>query len=146
MFREFKRHYHKVAKVYETMADKGGSFNLQIKFDGNNLRAENKTPNEEETVRFVVLMRRFLSPLDSLYYKKVWAILQEQYASEISDEISGRIETLFDRLDRGHLGININGDDLTAERIYQTLADGEYFDNNEKARTYLQSFVNVRPY
>ena len=142
MFRDFKRHYHKVAKVYSGLADKG-AFSLQIKFDEGNLHAENKIPNEEETVRFVVLMRRFLNPSDSLYYKKTWATLQGQFADEISNEITAHVEALFERLSKGYFGVNINGEDLTAERIYQILSEGEYFDNNDEARRYLQSLADM---
>ena len=69
MFRDYKRHYHKVKEVASRLADSGGSFSLQIRAEGNSLSAQNITPNEEETVRFVVLMRRFLNPSDSLYFK-----------------------------------------------------------------------------
>ncbi len=75
MFRDYKRHYHKVQKVASRLADGGGSFGLQIKFEGKSLSVQNTTPNEEETVRFVVLMRRFLSPSDSLYFKNVWSFI-----------------------------------------------------------------------
>lgn len=142
IFRDFKRHYHKVRAIADRLASKG-SFKLQVKFDGSNLHAEYKSPNSEETVRFVVLMRRFLSPSDSLYYKKVWASLQEQFAQEIPAETVGRIETIIGRLNKGQLGVNINGENLTAEKIYQTLSDGEYFDYNEDSQKYLQGLAGL---
>ncbi|MCX6030495.1 MAG: hypothetical protein NT169_14510 [Chloroflexi bacterium] len=142
MFRDFKRHYHKVTEAYSGLAGKG-SFSLQINFDGNNLYAESKIPDEEATVRFVVLMRRFLNPSDSLYHKKTWATLQGQFADEVSNEITTHVEALFERLSKGHFGVNINGEDLTAERIYQVLSEGEYFDNKDEARRYLQGLVDM---
>ena len=142
MFRDFTRHYHKVRAVNYKLANKG-SFKLQVKFDRSNLQAGYKSPDDEETVRFVVLMRRFLNPSDSLYYKKVWTSLQEQFAQEIPAETVKHIETIIARLNKGWLGVNINGEDLTAEKIYQTLSDGEYFGYNEDAQRYLQSLAGL---
>jgi hypothetical protein len=142
IFRDFKRHYHKVRVIADRLTSKG-SFKLQVRFDGNNLQAEHESPDNDETVRFVVLMRRFLSPSDTLYFKRVWVSLQEQFKQEIAVETAGRIEAIIERLDKGQLGVNINGEDLTAERIYQTLSDGWYFDDNADARTYLESLADL---
>ena len=46
-------------KMYRT-----GSFSLEIKFDQTAGRATSETPDANETIRFVVLMRRFLNPLE----------------------------------------------------------------------------------
>jgi hypothetical protein len=142
IFRDFKRHYHKARAIADGLASKG-TFKLQVKFDGSNLQAEYKSPDNEETVRLVVLMRRFLSPSDSLYYQKTWATLQEQFAQEIPADTIIYIETIIGRLKKGHLGLNINGEELTAEKIYQLLSDGEYFDNNEDAHKYLQGLAGL---
>ncbi|MEW5872444.1 MAG: HNH endonuclease [Chloroflexota bacterium] len=142
MFRDFKRHYHKVRDVVDKLADKD-PFKLQVKFDGTNLQAEYKSPDNEDTVRFVVLMRRFLNPLDSLYYRKVWMFLQEKFADEISVETVKHIESVIENLNTGRLSININGENMTAEKIYQILSDGNYFNQNENAQKYLRSLANL---
>jgi hypothetical protein len=74
MFRDYKRHYHKVKEVVSRPTDSGGSFSLQIRAEGNSISAQNITPTEEETVRFVVLMRPFFNPSDYLYFKNVWSL------------------------------------------------------------------------
>jgi len=114
VFRAFKRHYHKVTKVFAELAESGGSFKLEIKLDGHNLQAMNTIPNEEETIRFVVLMRRFLSPSDLLYFGNVLTILQDEFADELSQETVNLIESLVERLKTGYIGLNINGDILSA--------------------------------
>lgn len=72
--RDFKRHYHKVEEVYSNLANLG-RYKFEIKFErkfgGDTFQANNQTPNEEETVRFVALMRRFLHADDRLYYKTI---------------------------------------------------------------------------
>jgi hypothetical protein len=143
IFRDFKRHYHKAKKIYAKLADSGTSFSLNINFDGNKLSAKNTIPNEKETVQFVVLMRRFLSPSDLLYYGKVWAILQELFADEVPSEVADNVTASIERLNKGYVGININGDDFTAEKVYQIISEGEYFGNDEKAQSYLRNLAGV---
>ena len=142
IFRTFKRHYHKVKKVYPNLSQ-GDSFKLEIKFENNNLQARNTTPNEDETTRFVVLMSQFLNPSSSIYYRRVWSVLQEQFVEELSDETINNIEAFIERLNRGHIKIKVNDDDLTAEKIYQILSEGEYFGRYEEARNYLNSFRSM---
>jgi hypothetical protein len=142
VFRAFKRHYHKVREIADVLASKG-PFNLQINFDKNTLQAEFKTPDHEGTIRFVVLMRRFLDPSDALYYRKVWELLLCEFADDIPAEMVQRIDELIGWLNRGDIGVNINGENMTAERIYQILADGEYFGYNEDALKYLQSLAGI---
>ncbi len=142
VIRAFKRHYHKVGEIAEVLASKG-PFNLHIKADESTLQAEFKTPDHEGTVRFVVLMRRFLGPSDALYYRKVWELLLGEFADDIPAEMVQRIDALIGRLNRGDIGININGENLTAERIYQILADGEYFAYNEDAQKYLRNLAGI---
>lgn len=142
LFRDFKRHYRKIESIYSRLSD-AGPFVFRVKGDQNTVSAEHITPDQEETVRFVVLMRRFLSPTDRLYYGSVWALLREQFGDVIGDEVSARIETLIESLQKGQLGINVNGDQLTAERIYQLLADGEYFNQIEDAQAYLKGLAGI---
>ena len=143
IFRDFKHHYHKAEKIYIRLADTGSSFNLSINFDGDKLSAKNTIPSEKETVQLIVSMRRFLNPSDPLYYKNVWAILQEKFADEIPDEASGNVAASIERLNKGYVGININGDDFTAEKVYQIVSEGEYFGNDETAQRYLRSFASM---
>lgn len=140
IFRTFKRHYHKVREVVLLLASKD-SFDLHIKTEENTLLAELNTSDQKETIRFVVLMRTFLNPSDALYYGKVWDILQNNFAEDIPTEIVQRIDALIGKMKRGGLGVNINGENLTAENIYQILGDGDYFGYNEDAHKYLQSLV-----
>jgi hypothetical protein len=142
--RDFKRQYHKVRKVYSNLANAGG-YKFEIKFErkfgGDVLQAKNETPDEKETVRFVALMRRFLYPNDRLYYKSVWTSLQLEFGLEISNQRVERVNALIKRLERGSGKIKSNNDDLTPEKIYQTISDGGFFDDDEKARTYLEQIA-----
>jgi hypothetical protein len=125
------------------LANSGSSFSLNINFDGNKLSAKSTTPSEKETIQLVVLMRRFLNPSDSLYYRNVWMFLQEQFADAIPDEVANNITTSINNLNQGYIEINIHGENLTAERIYQIISEGEYFSNDEKAQNYLKSLIDA---
>ncbi|HST51837.1 MAG TPA: HNH endonuclease [Pyrinomonadaceae bacterium] len=144
--RDFKRHYHKVRKVYSELANAGG-FKFEIKFErkfgGDTFQATNETPNEAETVRFVALMGRFLYPNDRLYYKTVWTSLQLEFGLEISNERVGEVNALIKQLDMGSGETTYNNDNLTPEKIYQTISDGGFFDDDEKAIKYLEEMTQV---
>lgn len=144
--RDFKRHYHKVKEVYVNLANTGG-YKFEIKFErkfgGDTFQANNETPNDEETVRFVALMRRFLHADDDLYYKTVWTSLQLEFGLEISTERVDGVNALIKQLERGSGLITYNNDNLTPEKIYQTISDGGFFDDDEKARKYIEQMTQV---
>jgi hypothetical protein len=144
--RDFKRHYHKVKEVCSNLANAGG-YKFEIKFErqfgGDTFQANNETPNEEETVRFVALMRRFLQADDDLYYKTVWSSLQLAFGLEISSERVDGVNALIKQLERGSGLITYNNDNLTPEKIYQTISDGGFFDDDEKARKYIEQMTQV---
>lgn len=142
VFRAFKRHFHKVRKLVPLL-DESGPFNLEIRFDGHHLQARNTTPSEGQTVRFVVLMRRFLNPSDGLYYRNVWGMLQEEFAEELPSQSIGAIESSIERLKGGYVRITINDDTLTAERVYQVLSEAEYFGRDEESQRYLEGLSSA---
>lgn len=143
IFRAFKRYYHKVEKIHKKLVSKG-DFSFKISCTkGDAVKSEFKKPDNEETMRFVVLMRRFLNPGDFLYYKSIWALLLKEFPAEISIETVKQIETLIEQLNKENIGVNISGEKLTAEKMYQIIADGQYFDDNENAKKYLQHFTGV---
>ncbi|MCP4425759.1 MAG: HNH endonuclease [Chloroflexi bacterium] len=142
LIRDFKHHYHKVRPVADTIAKKG-DFKLNVKFDGNELRSEYRLPDEEEVMRFVILMRRFLSPSDSLYFQRTWTIFRKEFAQEIPDSTTKLIDKIIEQLSIGQLGINIDGEDLTSEKIYQILSDGVFFNHDENAQKYLRSLKDL---
>lgn len=112
-----------------------GSFGFQLKFDQTtdqpSGQVESKTPAENETIRFVVLMRRFLNPSDSIYYANVWSFLRETFATEISPETIELIEKSIEEMNKGYGQIKYNDESLTAEKIYQLVAEGNYFAEDE---------------
>ena len=141
-FRAFKRHYHKIRKIAEELFNKG-SFNLNISIGEQKLKAEFETPDHDATIRFIVLMRRFLNPADLLFYQKIWSLLLDEFTNEIPGETVQQVNALISQLKKGDIGININGEDLTPEKIYQTIANGDYFNRDKDAQIYLQSVSGV---
>ncbi|MCX6558827.1 MAG: hypothetical protein NTW95_15585 [Candidatus Aminicenantes bacterium] len=134
--RAFKHHYFKIRKIAAKLAKKG-SFKLKISIIDDIINEEIFTPDNYETVQFVVLMRRFLDQKDNLYYKNVWGLLNEHFTDVIPPETIKYFEKFNKQMIEGDIGININGENLSSAIIYQILADGEYFGNDKKAQTYL---------
>jgi hypothetical protein len=144
LFRTFKRHYHKVKEVYATLVNVNGSFSYQITYRQSSIQTKLENSHEEETIRFVVLMRRFLNPLDILYYKKPWSVLKEQFPEAISAGRVSQLEGVMEKLTKGAVGININQQDFTAENVYHTIANGDYFGkSDDEAAALLQTLANM---
>ena len=101
-------------------------------------------PADEATVRFVMIMRRFLAPQEPLYYGRVWGVLRSEFSEVLTKERTEAIEALITRLD-GSIPFEVNGEDITAEHIYEALAEAEYFGQNEKAREYLSGLAASAP-
>ncbi|MCJ7484170.1 MAG: HNH endonuclease [Thermodesulfovibrionales bacterium] len=138
----FKHHYFKIRKIATKLAKKG-SLKLKISISDNIIDEELFTPENYKTVQFVVLMRRFLDQKDNLYYKNVWGLLNEHFADVLPQETIKYFEKFDKQMIEGDIGININGESLTAEKIYQILADGEYFGNSRKAQVYLKYLKEI---
>lgn len=143
LIRSFKRHYHRVKHMMPGLYSTG-SFSFELKFDHQTgTQAKNETPDEGETIRFVNLMRPFLNPKDSLYYRNVWHSLQENFANELTPETVGRVKTFIDEMNKGYIPIKYNDDDLTAEKIYELVAEGQYFTEIEEILRRLNEMIGV---
>jgi hypothetical protein len=108
-----------------------------LKSDGENATAKNQTPDDKQTMRFVVLMRRFLAPPSDLYYEKIWSTLIQEFSQEIPQTFVNKVESSIEELRKGQLPITIDEKNITAENIYQIISEGGFFENQEKAHEYL---------
>jgi len=142
LFRDFKRHFNKARNVAQKLSNMG-DFSFQLKSDGEKVTAKNQTPDNKETMRFVVLMRRFLAPTSDLYYGKIWLTLMQEFSQEIPQADISKIETHIEQLRNGLLPITIDTKELTAEEIYQLISDGGFFENREKVRDYLSELAKM---
>ena len=97
-----------------------------MKLEENKAEARNQTPNDKETMRFVVLMRRFLAPASNLNYEKIWLTISKEFSLEIPQVLRERIESGIEELRKGQLPLKINNKNITAENIYQTISEGVF--------------------
>ena len=139
LYRDFKRHFDKCRSI----AEKLNEFKFRLNSDGEKSIVSNQTPDNKETMRFAVLMRRFLAPTSNLYYEKVWTTISNNFPQEIPQVLKEKVESGIERLRRGQLPITIDGKNFTAEDIYQTISEGGFFDNQEKAREYLNEHAKT---
>lgn len=145
-FGAFKRHYFRARDAYEALTA-AGDFNYTLRYDSQTelLSSKLNAPPNEATVRFVMLMRRFLAQQEPLYYGRVWGVLRNEFVEELAKEQIEVIESFILGLDTGSMRFEVNGQDITAEHIYKVLAEAEYFGRDEKAREYLRGLVAVPP-
>ena len=141
LLKKFKRHYHKCKKSADELSNSGGDFGFSLSFesDSGSLKFKREIPDEEKTIRFVVLMRRFLNPLDSIFYKKIWSILKNEFPETLSEEIIQTIEVWIEQLRTGHIGFSLNGKSISAEDIYRIISDGEFFREEEPLQSSLKA-------
>ena len=142
LIRDFKRHFNKTRNVAEKLGDLG-EFKFQLKFDGEKSVASNQTPDNNETMRFVVLMRRFLAPASGLYYGKIWSTLMKEFQQGIPQALIEKVESGIEGLRNGQLPITIDDKNITAENVYQIISEGGFFDDQEKAREYLNELTKM---
>jgi HNH endonuclease len=145
LIKSYKRHYHKVKEVAEILAASNGSFSFSYSYKKDEaFQSKVETPDDETTLRFVVLMRRFLNPTSILFYKRVWEVLKELFPEAIPAEHASQLEQLIDVLNKGSFSFIMNQQPVTAENIYQRVADGDYFGrNDEEAVVFLHSLLGT---
>jgi hypothetical protein len=142
VLRSFKQHYHKVGNVAQQFGQ-SNVFDLIVDFDGSEIRASSSTADEDLTIQFVVLMRRFLNASDPLYYENVWAMLEQEFPDELSPETVGEYEARVGNLRGGSFSLSIDGEEISAEGIYDGLSRGEYFGRDDAARSYLRRLFAI---
>lgn len=142
LIRLFKRHYHNVRGAFDELGEQF-SFELKVHASSNSLGSELITPDESATIRFVILMRRFLVQEDRLYYRTVWEALKSEFDEEITSEDVTRIESIIEQINQSQFSINFKGVELTPARIYEIISDGGFFKNVEAVAGYLSEIKAV---
>lgn len=148
LLEKFRRQYHKVRKIIPELRGQNLS-NLKVKYRNNRLSTDLKTPNHALTIRFVVLMRRFLNDRDDLHYKKVWSYLRKHFSRCIPNSIVGEIENKIAKLNKGQIQFIVNNEVLTAEKIYGLISEGGYFNDDksvEKKLNELSQTPIIKPF
>lgn len=140
----FKRHYRKVKEVAEILVRSEKSLTFQYIYENGTLQTKLETPNDEATVRLVVLMRRFLDPASKFFYKSVWDLLKEHFPNAIPTELASQLEEFIHTVNKGWVPFVVNEQEVTVENIYHIVANGEYFGNtNEEAVEFLKNVGNL---
>lgn len=120
-----------------------GPFTISFEFDESGVRAATSVSDEGLTMWLMVLMHRFLNPSDALYHGKVWERLRRQFGDEMPAESAGLIVACIERRNMSAIGISINGEGYTPERVYGAIAEGEYFGQSAAHRDLLRDPARV---
>jgi len=142
IIRDFKHHYHKVRKLMPDIANQGG-FTFNLNFEEQKLSASIDTPNQETSIQFAVLMRRFLAHQSDLYYEKVLAFVRENAPHILTEDKFEKIQSYIGFMKKGPILIEIDNKHLTAEETYDLVSDGEFFHNDEQISSYLKSLSSM---
>lgn len=142
LLNKFRRHYHKVRKLMPEFKEENTSI-LKIKYSDNKLIADFDTANHALTIRFIVLMRRFLNARDDLYYRKVWSYLQKHFSRSIPKSSIDKIENRIEKMNQGQALLTVNNEKFTAESIYILISEGEYFNDDKKIQKKLEELSQM---
>jgi hypothetical protein len=144
LVKTFKRHYHKARDVADILAASTGSFSFSYSFSKDKMQSKVETPDDDATIRFIVLMRRFLDPASILFYMHIWETLKEHFPEAIPVEYPLQLEQLIHNVNKGPFTIVDNQKTVTAENIYHIVANGEYFrKSDEEAEEFLQNIAQI---
>jgi hypothetical protein len=140
----FKRHYRKTKDIYKALVSKNGSFSYQYSYNQGSVQAKIETPDDEGTIRLVVLMRRFLNPSDRLFYQNIWTLLKDAFPEIVGADRQEQIEKFIETLNKGDVQITVDQQNITAEHVYHTIANGEYFGkSDDEAATFLKNLAGL---
>jgi hypothetical protein len=100
-------------------------------------------PDQDLAMRYVVVSRRFIDRNDRIYYKAVWDQLLAEFGGHVPVDLKGAVEKLIERISRGDIHINLNGEDVTAETIYNAVAESYVFGRTEQYTWITQHLAQV---
>src|SRR5260370_13413022 len=144
IIKSFKRHFYKVKEITEILAKSDGSLSFGYTYKEGILQSQIETPNDEATIRLVVLMRRYLNPASILFYKRVWNVLKENFSEAIPTDYATQLEQFMDKLNKGSFSFVVNQQVVTAENVYHIVANGEYFGkSDEEAAAFLKGISDM---
>lgn len=139
----YKRHFSKAKKAFEAL---DGPFNLSFSYHRDEgSKVELKTPNDDNVMRFVVLMRRFLNSADHIYCRNVWQIIKNNFTEILPEENVGNVDQGFVYLSRGFGEIIINGKSYSNEGNYHLIANGGFFSSNDEEAVEILSSLSQNP-
>jgi hypothetical protein len=142
--RRFKKHFYRAKRVHESLGRKGTfGLHLAAKQETQTLEARFRTPDEQESVRFSMVMRPFLDPESEYHYRKVWAALRDEAGELLSQADRDAVLDEIAAIESGDLGFKVNGQSLAAHDIYSLVAQAGLFDEEASAATRLQRLTAV---
>jgi len=142
LLEKFRQQYHKVRQIIPELTNHNLS-NLKIEYKDNKLNTELNTPKHELSIRFVVLMRRYLNVYDDLYYINIWSYLRKHFNKYIPKSSFDEIERRIAKMNQGQMKFTVNNEVFTAERIYSLISAGGYFNDDKNAQNKLEELSQI---
>jgi hypothetical protein len=137
--RAFRKQYYRAKRAHRTLAQKGAfTLRLAARVETQTGTAEFKTPDDAGAVRFAVLMRPFLDPASDYHYRKVFEQIAAEAPKRISAADRASVEEEVVAIEAGDISLAINDQRIRAHDLYVLLAQGEFFDSDQKALAQLR--------
>ena len=115
-----------------------GGVGFKLTWESNAGTAESIGPDKSAVVRFVVLMRHFLNPLDRLHYDRIWLACQDSVVDGQSPELIAGVNAGIAALHQGAIALSVDGVSLSADEVYRTVSDGGFFGDDEVAYSFIE--------
>lgn len=144
MIRKFKKQYHMARKVAENMSQRNISFKISFsQEEGTKIRSE--LPPKPEIARFATVLRPLTDPSSHIYYKNIASFIVDNSSIKISESERLKIRTAVQQIERGPIQLNVDGSTFKASEIYQLLAEGEFFSEENTASESLKAIKKYPP-
>jgi hypothetical protein len=142
MIRAFRRLFFRAREAYAPFPATGG-LGLHLSWEDDTLTTEITGPDQGAIVRFVVLMRHFMNPKGKIYYHDVWTACQAVAGDVVTPDVAEQVNKLITDMRNGSFPLNYNGRQMTAEEMYEEIANGGFFGDDAAARAYLEGLFEV---
>ncbi len=138
--RLFKRHYQKVKPVFDCLQN-AGAFSYHLEANESGMKTRVGITDEKLAARFVVMMPRLMLESSPIQAMAIWRGLKSNFANDLSEAHVSAVEKRFPRDDGDTVAVILNGQNTSRAQIFEALARGEYFGDDEAAMELLRPFA-----
>ena len=140
--RAFTRHYHLVKKAARWLKSDSVSVTLTADLESKSIRTEMGV-SDHDMVRFVVLMRPLIVDSSGFCCRRTWRLLKSHFSTCLSKPAIAQIDEGFSRIEKtSSFAFEVNGERLTAGRVYELLGKGAFFIDESQIEPEVSRLLN----
>lgn len=135
VFRAFRRRYLLVQKVAHRLTPGNVSFDLHV--EGNRGSSKVSVPDRQQFIELATVMRPLLDPRSETSLWAVWKCLQSALDPGRLNAIAASVEGAFKAIEQGPVAWLQDGRHMNWAELYEIVARGEFFEEDESAAAFL---------